>query len=471
MPDPTRETGAPEHGAREYGAFLARLKAYERIEPFPQSRRPGKLAGVRWLLERLGHPERGLQVAHVAGTNGKGMTCAMLANLLQAAGHATGLYTSPHVVDLRERIVIAGRPISEAALAAAGHRVLDLADAGRATVYFSYFDVLTAMGVFAFREAGCAWAVLETGMGGLSDATNAIAKRIAVLTRIGYDHMTVLGNTLHEIAGQKLGIVRAGIPTVLGAQEPELEAWMAERIRALGSVPLPAAAYRIELPAGARETVRAVWPGAVGQDSASVTVSVPGASLTRVKALCAANALCAAEALLGPAHGGERAARVRVALATELPGRLERRSAQRIQGTAVVLPSLVLDGGHNAGALDALADQLGQWGVSGYTLIIGLQADKLVPEVRAPLARLLGAARRILILAPQTARAPTAEALAAFLRAALPAGSGPPIETLPDARAALLAAARTPGDPVVAAGSFWMLGDLMRLLEPASPQA
>lgn len=449
--------------SHHYPAFLARLKAYERSSPFPQSRRPDKLAGVRWLLERLGHPESTFQVAHVAGTNGKGMTCAMLANLLQAAGHTVGLYTSPHVVDLRERIVIGGRLISEAALAAAGHRVLDAAEARPAEITFSYFDVLTAMGVFAFREAGCAWVVLETGMGGLSDATNAIGKRIAVLTRIGYDHMYVLGNTLREIAEQKLGIVRAGVPTVLAPQEGELEQWMAERILALGSVPLPAAAYRIEVPAGLGDIVRAAWP-----DGASVTVSVPGASLTAVKAICAANALCAAEALLGPAQGDGRAKRVQVALSTELPGRLERRSGQRIHGTSAVLQRLVLDGGHNAGALDALADQLQQWGVSGYTLIVGLQADKLVPQVRAPLARLLGAARRIVMLAPQTARSASAEALASFLRSALPESGGAPILTVPDARAALLAAARTPDDPVVAAGSFWMLGDLMRLLEPAA---
>jgi len=450
--------------SRDYPAFLARLRTYERIEPFPQNRRPDKLAGVRWLLERLGHPETAFEVAHVAGTNGKGMTSAMLAKLLQAAGRCVGLYTSPHVVDLRERIVIGSRLISEAALAAAGHRVLDAAEARPAGITVSYFDLLTAMGVFAFREGGCDWAVLETGMGGLSDATNAVAKRIAVLTRIGYDHMYVLGNTLREIAEQKLGIVRAGVPTVLAAQEPELERWMADRIRALGSVPLPAAAFRIEVPAGSGDAVPAAWP-----TGASVTVSVPGASLTAVKAICAANALCAAEALLGPAQGEERARRVRVALSTELPGRQERRSLQRIRGTSAVLRRLVLDGGHNAGALDALADQLRQWGVSGYTLIVGLQADKLVPQARAPLARLLGAARRIVMLAPQTARSPTAEALESFLRSALPEGSGAPILTVPDARAALLAAARTPDDPVVAAGSFWMLGDLMRLLEPAAP--
>lgn len=469
MPAAPRDE-APASAARTYAGLLERLRGYERVEPFPQSRRPDKLAGVRWLLDRLGHPETALRVVHVAGTNGKGMTCAMIAALLHAAGQRVGLYTSPHVVDLRERIMLNGALLDESAFALAGHRVLDSADAGRANVPFSYFDVLTAMGLVAFNAAGCSWAVLETGLGGLSDATNAVDKELAVLTRIGFDHMYVLGNTLREIAGQKLGIVRAGVPTVLGAQEPELEEWMAGQIAARGSPVLRAAAFRVELSPPPDEGVRAIWP-----DGEACSVTVPGASLTRVKAVCAATALCAAEALLGPAPGAERgdgvrAARVRTAMATELPGRLERRSRQRIRGTQATIARLVLDGGHNAGALAALADELARWGIDGYTLIIGLQADKLVDEVRAPLGRLLRGARRILILAPQTARAPTTAALTEFLRSAQQVGAGSPaapIEVQPDPRAALLAAARTPDQTLVATGSFWMLGDLMRLLEAA----
>ncbi len=488
MPAAPRDDAALS-AARTYAALLERLRGYERVEPFPQSRRPDKLAGVRWLLERLEHPEAALRVVHVAGTNGKGMTCAMIAALLQGAGHQVGLYTSPHVVDLRERIMLNGALLDPNAFAFAGHRVLDIADAGRTSVHFSYFDVLTAMGLFAFKQAGCAWAVLETGLGGLSDATNAVDKELAVLTRIGFDHMYVLGNTLREIAEQKLGIVRAGVPTVLGAQEPELEDWMAGRIVARGSAVLRAADFRVELSLPPGEEVRAIWP-----DGEACAATVPGASLTRVKAVCAATALCAGEALLGPARGAERgngarAARVRTVLATELPGRLERRLRQRIRGTQATIARLVLDGGHNAGALAALADELARWGIDGYTLIIGLQADKLVDEVRAPLGRLLRGARRILILAPQTARAPTTEALTEFLRSAQPAsgaapaeaqpasGAAPaeaqparraaPIEVQPDPRTALLAAARTPDQTLVATGSFWMLGDLMRLMEPA----
>jgi dihydrofolate synthase / folylpolyglutamate synthase len=446
-----------------YQSFLVRLKAYERVEPLPQSRRPDKLAGVHWLLDGLGHPETALQVVHVAGTNGKGMTSAMTARLLQKAGHSTGLYTSPHVVDLRERIVLNGQLIPEAAFADAGHRVLDVADAGKDRVYFSYFDVLTAIGVFAFREAGCAWAVLETGMGGLSDATNAIPKRMAILTRIGFDHMYVLGNTLREIAEQKLGIVQQGAPTVLGEQAPELEPWMADQIQAKNSPLLSARDFRIDVPTGSEDRVRAVWP-----DRSGVEARVSGASLTAIKAICAANALCAAEGLLGPAQGDARRDRLVTAMDTELPGRLERRSDQRIVGTQQILHNLVLDGGHNAGALDALADQLGRWGMRGYNLIIGLQADKLVPEVRGAVGRVLAEAKHVVILAPQTARAPAAETLAAFLQSALPAGHSPVIETVPDAAAALQAVARTPQTPMIATGSFWMLGDLMRLLEPTA---
>src|SRR5262249_38725201 len=150
-----------------------------------------------------------------------------------------------------------------------------------------------------------------------------------------------------------------------------------------------------------------------------------------------------------------------------LPGRLERRWRQRIVSQATpVLEHVVLDGGHNAPALAVLNTQLALWGVRDYTLILGMQGDKLVDAVRPPLRELLSHAARIITLMPQTARAPTAEALDAFITSEL-AGRTLPRSTCPDAAAALRAAAEEPARPLVATGSFWMLGDVMRLLEDA----
>ncbi|MBI4081509.1 MAG: hypothetical protein HY423_02755 [Candidatus Lambdaproteobacteria bacterium] len=447
-----------------YREALARLKRRERYEPYPHRRGPEKLAGMRALLARLGHPERELRVVHVAGTNGKGMTAHMIARLLGAAGGPVGLYTSPHLVHLRERIAIAGRPIAPAPFAAAAHQVLDAADGLAGEHYLSYFDVLTAIGLQAFRAAGVAWAVVETGLGGLSDATNVTGKAVAVITRIGFDHMHILGATLREIAAQKLGIARPGVPTVLATQPPGLAPWMRERLRALGSPVLDAAG--IELRAGADPArLRVVWRGE------RFETAMPVRTLTAPMGACAANALSAVEIALGAAPPAERPARVATALAAPLAGRLDLRTRVRLRDRSgdapgIALATLVLDGGHNADALAALEIQLRRWGLAGCTLIFGMQSDKLVAGVRGPLAALLRRSVRVITLAPQTPRAPAPAALARFIAAAAPSeGVAPSLETVPTPRAALLAAAREPDRPVVVAGSLWLLGSLMAELE------
>jgi dihydrofolate synthase/folylpolyglutamate synthase len=475
---------------RGYETFLRRLADYERFEPLPRSRGPEKLDAVRRLAAELGHPERTGRVVHIAGTNGKGMTAAMIARLLHAAGEPTGLYTSPHVLDVRERIGLDGAPIAPAPFAEAGHAVLDVADRLRASLHFSYFDLLTLMAWVAFRRAGLRWIVLETGLGGRSDATNIGPKELCVLTRIGMDHMHVLGDTLQAIAAQKLGIVPPGVTAVLAAQEPALEPWLLERLAAQGSPVRHAAEVQLAWPGAdaaptadagmaadavptaepaadavsPADAVRVRWGGAGAED---VPLPGAGARLTAPRLACAATALVAAEVLLGPAQGPARAARLRTALATDLPGRLELRHGQAVRGLpGPPLATVVLDGGHNAEALEALGIQLRRWRIGGYTLILSLQRDKLVDAVRAPLAALLAAAHRVVTLAPQTVRAPEPAELAAFL-AALRPGAAPAIETVPDAAAALAVAAREPARPVVATGSFWMLGDVMRLLADA----
>jgi dihydrofolate synthase/folylpolyglutamate synthase len=273
----------------------------------------------------------------------------------------------------------------------------------------------------------------------------------------------VLGQTLREIAGEKLGIVRPGVAVVMAEQDPELAAWLPAQVRARGAPLLPSSRVRLA-PGATADTVAVTWC-----DGAAFTVPFPSIELTAVKRQCAATALVAAEAALGPAGPAELPALVERALATRLPGRLERRGRQRIAGAPRSrLDSVVLDGAHNAPALAALAEQLERWGVRDYTLIFGMQADKLVDSVRPPLRALLAHAARLITLAPQTARAPTPAALEAFIASAA-AGMArvPERVTCPDAAAALRAAAREPARPLVVTGSFWMLGDVVRLLEDA----
>jgi dihydrofolate synthase/folylpolyglutamate synthase len=268
---------------------------------------------------------------------------------------------------------------------------------------------------------------------------------------------------LREIAGEKLGILRPGVPVVIAAQEPDLAQWLPEQARARGAPVSAAESFRVA-PGDAPDTVAVTW-----SDGAALTVPFPAADLTAVKRQCAATALAAVEAALGPAAAAERIALAECALATRLPGRLERRTRQRVAGgSGAVLESVILDGGHNAPALLALAGQLRAWGVRDYTLIFGMQGDKLVAAVREPLGALLANAATLITLAPQTARAPSAEALNTFIESALAAHPQRPQRfACADARAALDVAAREPRRPLVVTGSFWMLGDVMRLLEDA----
>ena len=454
----------------DYARFLSRLALYERFEPFPRTRGPEKLAGVRRLAAELEHPERACRVVHVAGTNGKGLTAAMIARLLVRAGRRTGLYTSPHVADIRERITLEGAPVPEAVFARAGHRVLDVADRLRASLHFSYFDLLTLIAWEAFRAESMDWAVLETGLGGLSDATNIAPKELCVLTRIGLDHLHVLGDTLEAIAAQKLGIVTPGVPTVLAEQPAGLEPWLRARLAERDSAVSAAGAFRLELPRPGAGRLEGRWT-----DGAPLGLPLAGDAprLSPPALACAANALAAGELLLGPAEGEERPARLAAALETRLPGRLELRRAQRlpVPGAAgpspldtVVLDTVVLDGGHNPDAVAALVAQLARWGLSDYTLVLSLQSDKLVKPLAPPLRELLTGAARVLALAPRTPRAPSPEVLRAFLAPLQPAGRPAP-ETVAGPLEALLAAAEAPGRPVVVTGSFWMVGDVINLLE------
>lgn len=181
--------------------------------------KPG-LERMEWLLEALGRPERAYRVIHLAGTNGKGGTASFVEQGLRRAGRRTGLYTSPHLLSPRERIVIDGLPIPDEALARAWQRLLPLLE----PVEPSYFELLTALAFEAFRQAGVEIAVIECGLGGRWDATNVVRSELAVLTSVGLDHTAILGDSLAAIAEDKCAIARPACPFVIGELAPEARA-------------------------------------------------------------------------------------------------------------------------------------------------------------------------------------------------------------------------------------------------------
>ena len=179
------------------------------------------LENTRRLAELAGHPQDHLRFLHVAGTNGKGSTCAMLESIHRAAGRRVGLFTSPHLVSFRERIQVDREPIGEAEVVRLVGRIREGLQAFPADHSPTFFEVVTVMALSHFRERGCELVVWETGMGGRLDATNIVTPLASVITNIQFDHEQWLGNTLPKIAAEKAGIIKPGVPVITGADAPE----------------------------------------------------------------------------------------------------------------------------------------------------------------------------------------------------------------------------------------------------------
>ncbi len=189
---------------------------------------------IRAVLAALGDPQRAYRVVHVAGTNGKGSTCAMIEAGLRAAGVRTGLFTSPHLIEPTERIRIDGVPVIPEQFQRAFDVVHNCAERLDLDCHPTYFETVTAMAFWLFRELDVETAVVETGLGGRLDATNVTELLLTVITPIDFDHEAYLGHTLDSIAGEKAGILKPGVPAVFARQRPEAAAVLAARAEELG---------------------------------------------------------------------------------------------------------------------------------------------------------------------------------------------------------------------------------------------
>ncbi|MHB0858949.1 MAG: bifunctional folylpolyglutamate synthase/dihydrofolate synthase [Anaerolineae bacterium] len=205
---------------------------YEREGQPLYGERVWRLSRMEELLDQLGDPHRAIPSVHIAGTKGKGSTTAMVESILRAAGYHTGMYTSPHLHTFRERIRLDGQPVTEQDLIALVERVVPLIDA-RPEV--TVFEIITALAMVGFAEAGVDVGVFEVGMGGRLDATNVLKPLVSVITSISLDHTNVLGDTVAAIAGEKAGIIKAGIPVVSAPQQPEAMEVIIRRCADLGA--------------------------------------------------------------------------------------------------------------------------------------------------------------------------------------------------------------------------------------------
>jgi len=320
------------------------------------------LGRLEILLAKLGHPERALPpVIHVAGTNGKGSTCAFLRAIAEAAGQRVHVYTSPHLVRFHERIRLAGALVEEAVLADALEEVERVNGAEPITV----FEVTTAVALLLFSRVEADLLVLEVGLGGRFDATNVVARPVATaITSISMDHMDFLGDTLAKIAFEKAGIIKAGVPCATGFQAPEAMAVLQD-VAAARSAPLLARGDDWVL-------------DTVGYNGLALPpLGLPGVH-QRDNAGIAITALRA----WGPAWLNDAAIQRGVARA-EWPARI-----QRLDGAlaARVAPhELWLDGGHNPGAGAALAAHLPSWSDKPLHILVGMKSGKGAAGFIAPL--------------------------------------------------------------------------------------
>jgi dihydrofolate synthase / folylpolyglutamate synthase len=359
-----------------------------------------ELKVVKWDLERietllatLGHPHRLGRFIHVAGTNGKGSTCAMMASALRVAGFRTGLYTSPHLVNPRERIRIDGEMISEAAWCAAFDEVHTAVESLLARelidAHPSFFETMTAMAFVAFARASVEVVVLETGLGGRLDATNVVDPEIAVITQIDFDHEAFLGSSIESIAAEKAGIIKAGRPVVFSAQRPAAFGILERRALELDAPVTLSSRWRVEdlqlEKFGSRFTLAA---------DEEIPIRCPLAGAHQVE-----NTRTAVAAL---AVFGLSAAAISEGIArTTWVGRLERVATD---------PDIILDGAHNPAGARALAEYIRRFFADEPVRIIyGAMRDKAVDEV---INALFPLAAEVVLTTPDQPRALNAESLA-----------------------------------------------------------
>jgi len=408
----------------EARSYLSTLADYERALPRSYDKATFGLVRMRRLCEALDHPEASYRVLQVGGTNGKGSVSAFADALLRHAGFRTGLATSPHLLDVAERIRIDGLIIPDELLGAA---VGAVAAAGAALPAeerdtLTFFEVITAAGLEAFRRAGVQVAILEVGLGGRFDATSAASPDVVVITPIGHDHQAFLGETIEEIATDKAHLLRRGVPAVLGCSGTALEV-MCQR------------AQEVEAPTRILGADFPEWTRAV---------SLAG-DYQR------ANAALAVEAVrvLAPSLAPE--VRDAALMDTRWPGRF-----QVIDGS----PLVVLDGAMNEESAAALGGELARrFPGARLALVLGMSADKRPEEfVRAVVSQ--GA--RIEVIMATAARTPRAMAADELARRLGAAGFAARCAGgVPEA----LEAARTAGvDLVCVTGSLYVIGESMRVL-------
>jgi dihydrofolate synthase/folylpolyglutamate synthase len=354
------------------------------------------------LLFLSGNPQNYFPAIHIAGTNGKGSTSAIIASVFQAAGFRTGLFTSPHLVSFTERIKVDNENISESEVVSLTEEIIDTIQDSRFKMAPTFFEFVTAMGFLYFKRKNVDWAVVETGMGGRLDATNVLLPEASVITSINYDHGEFLGNTISAIAEEKAGIIKDGVPVITSAQERSAMDAIKKKTEEKNAGLF---IYGRDFSATVKteNTSGSVFNYNGDSNYEDLIISLPG----RHQVLNAALALKTIEVISQkPLPNVSRLTpdAIRAGLGNiKWQGRLEFISKE---------PPILIDGAHNPSASAVLAETLrknflSQYG--GLVLIIGIMADK---DIRGIMKPLLPLADEIILTAPMYERAAAPQRLA-----------------------------------------------------------
>lgn len=485
------------HPARQAALdwLLGRIN-YERTAFIPYQERQLKLDRMRQLLTRLGQPEVGMKIIHVAGTKGKGSTSAMIAAMLTAAGYRIGVFSSPHLERIEERFAVDGQPCTACELVSLIDRIrpivealdVELAAEGDATGGPTYFDITTAMALLHFVERQVDAAVLEVGLGGRLDSTNVCLPVASVITSISFDHMKQLGNTLAEISREKAGIIKPGVPVICGVLQPEPQAVIADVAREHGCRLIQlgndfVSEYSPPTDSGERQGDKE--RGRQGEDERRISLSpclpfslsndargvlnfdfrIPGQELSLEEVPLtmrgphqAVNAAVALATICELRHQGwcistdaMRLGLSRVSLA----GRVE-----VIRGE----PTVVLDTAHNAASARALVEALAEMPpASRRTLILSVSRDKDVPAIIAELAPHFD--RFVVTQYQENPRAVAADELVAILRHSLGGAELPVcVASTPFDALRLVRESAILQERVCITGSFYLAAEMRELV-------
>ena len=425
---------------------------YEEAEAYinsvPKFTSKNKPENTMELIRRLGHPERHMKVIHVAGTNGKGSVCAFLSSMLTEGGKRTGLFTSPHLVKINERFQINNEPVSDEIFLDAYERVMKLVEEMQKDGFYhpAYFELLFAIGMVIFEKAQVEYLILETGLGGRLDATNIVEKPVVtVITSISLDHTEILGDTIEEIAGEKAGIIKQGIPIVYDGREKRAEKVILQKAEEENAKAVPLYEEKLSIQGSTDHSVDYLFDESFYQGH---VITVPYLAPYQVRN--SALALLAMEEI-DPQHEIGLETRLQAIRDTRWQGRME-----------TVLPGVIVDGAHNEDGVHEFVRTLRQVGSSRrIVMLFSAVVEKNYEEMVHTICD-TGCIQEVVVTEIHGSRIVPAEELAAVFRKF----TSVPVTAISSIEEAFDTAMEKKGDGLLfCVGSLYLVGEVKKVIE------